>query len=253
MGALRCCEVQNAEEQAMETEIETLTPATDLARNNPVRMPHESPEYRAARTALLAQEIELRRHIERVAAQRRALPPGGVVSGDYRFQGEAGPTDFTGLFGDKQTLAVYNYMFGPQRERPCPMCTNLLGAWEGNAADAAQRISLVVVARSPIERLVAWKRERGWKNLRLYTDLNGAYSRDYFGLLPDGSEVPAFNVFTRRDGKMRHFWGGEMTGSTADPGQDPRGAPDLGPLWMILDSTPEGRGSNWYPKLEYGA
>jgi predicted dithiol-disulfide oxidoreductase (DUF899 family) len=65
--------------------------------------------------------------------------------------------------------------------------------------------------------------------------------------------VPAFNVFTRRDGTIRHFWGGEMSGSTADPGQDPRGAPDPAPLWMVLDSTPEGRGADWYPKLDYGA
>jgi predicted dithiol-disulfide oxidoreductase (DUF899 family) len=235
----------------MDAKIETLTPAADLARDNPVRFPNESAEYRAARTALLAEEIELRRHIERVAEQRRALPPGGEVTGDYRFQTEDGPTDFAGLFGDKQTLAVYSYMFGPERERPCPMCTNLLGAWEGNAADLDQRISLVVVACSPIERLVAWKKERGWRDLRLVTDLNGNYSRDYFGLLPDGSEIPSFNVFTRRDGAIRHFWSGEMTGSTADPGQDPRGAPDPGPMWAILDDTPEGRGGDWYPKLSY--
>jgi len=235
----------------MDAKTETLTPAADLARDNPVRMRNESADYRAARTALLAEEIELRRHVERVAAQRRALPPGGPVTGDYRFQGEAGPTDFAGLFGDKQTLVVYSFMFGPERERPCPMCTNLLGAWEGNAADIGQRVSLVVVARSPIERLTAWKRERGWKNLRLVSDLNGDYSRDYFGLLPDGSEVPAMNVFTRGDGTIRHFWSGEMTGSTADPGQDPRGAPDPAPLWLVLDMTPEGRGEDWYPKLDY--
>jgi predicted dithiol-disulfide oxidoreductase (DUF899 family) len=236
----------------MDAKIETLTPAADLARDNPVRFPNESAEYRAARTALLAEEIELRRHIERVAEQRRALPPGGEVRGDYRFQTEDGATtDLAGLFGDKQTLGVYSYMFGPQRERPCPMCTNLLGAWEGNASDLDQRMSLVVVARSPIEKLIAWKKERGWKNLRLVTDLNDNYSRDYFGLLPDGSEIPAFNVFTRRDGKVRHFWAGEMTGATADPGQDPRGAPDFPPLWTVLDTTPEGRGTDWYPKLDY--
>ena len=200
---------------------QTLTPAADLARDNPVRLPNEGAEYRAARTALLAEEIELRRHIERVAAQRRALPPGGPVTGAYRFEGTDGPADLAGLFRGKATLAVYSYMFGPERGRPCPMCTNLLGAWEGNAADIGQCLSLVVVARSPIERLVAWKRERGWKNLRLYTDLDGAYSRDYFGILPDGSEIPALNVFTRRDGTIRHFWSAEMTGSTADPGQDP--------------------------------
>jgi predicted dithiol-disulfide oxidoreductase (DUF899 family) len=235
----------------MDAKIETLTPAADLARDNPLRFPGESAEYRAARRALLAEEIELRRHIERVAEQRRALPPGGEVKGDYRFQTEEGPTDLAGLFGDKQTLAVYSYMFGPQRERPCPMCTNLLGAWEGNAADLDQRLSLVVVARSPLEKLLAWKKERGWRNLRLVTDLNDNYSRDYFGLLPDGEEVPAFNVFTRRDGTIRHFWAGEMTGPTADPGQDPRGAPDFPPLWTVLDTTPEGRGTDWYPKLDY--
>ncbi len=230
---------------------EALAPADQLARDNPVRFPGESAEYRAARTALLAEEIELRRHLERVAAQRRALPPGGPVVGDYSFLTEEGPRDMAGLFGDHQTLAVYSYMFGPQRERPCPMCTNLLGAWEGNAADIGQRLSLVVVARSPIERLSAWKRERGWKDLRLVTDLNDAYSKAYFGLLPDGSEIPALNVFTRRDGTIRHFWSGEMTGPAADPGQDPRGAPDLAPLWNVLDVTPEGRGRDWYPKLDY--
>jgi predicted dithiol-disulfide oxidoreductase (DUF899 family) len=237
----------------MDAKTPTLTPAADLARDNPVRVPNESAEYRAARSALLAEEIELRRHIERVAELRRALPPGGPVTGDYRFAGEDGPASFADLFGDKPTLVAYSYMFGPQRERPCPMCTNLLDAWEGNAADVGQRVSLVVIARSPIERLVAWKRERGWKHLRLYSDLTGAYSRDYFGVAPDGSDMPSINVFTRRDGTIRHFWSGEMAGATADPGQDPRGAPDPAPLWMVLDTTPEGRGHDWYPKLDYEA
>jgi len=67
----------------------------------------------------------------------------------------------------------------------------------------------------------------------------------------DGGDDAAFNVFTRRDGTIRHFWGGEMGMVTADPGQDPRGAPDLMPIWTILDATPEGRGTDWYPRLEY--
>lgn len=228
-----------------------LTAASKLAQASCVRHPNESTEYRTLRTALLAEEIELRRHIERVAALRRALPPGGKVTGGYRFEGESGTVEFADLFQGKQTLVAYSFMFGPQRQRPCPMCTNLLGAWEGNAADIGQRVSLVVIARSPFERLAAWKRERGWRNLRLYSDLDGSYSRDYHGLLEDGSEVPALNVFTRRDGTARHFWSNEMTGPTADPGQDPRGAPDPAPLWMVLDCTPQGRPAGWYPKLEY--
>jgi predicted dithiol-disulfide oxidoreductase (DUF899 family) len=87
-----------------------LPSAIDLANQNGVRFPNESGEYREARDALLAEEIELRRHIERVAAQRRAPPPGGTVPRNYELTGENGPVTFADLFGDKQTLAVYSYM-----------------------------------------------------------------------------------------------------------------------------------------------
>ena len=226
------------------------TPAIDLAKQNGVRFPNESGQYREARDALLAEEIELRRHIERVAEQRRALPPGGTVPKNYALMGEGGPVNFNELFGDKQTLAVYSYMYGPKREQPCPMCTSLMAAWDGEALDVEQRIALVMVARSPIERLLAVKKQRGWQHLRLYSDMDGDFTRDYVSA--DDVDMPAFNVFTRCDGNIRHFWSGEMGGSTADPGEDARGAPDLMPLWTILDCTPEGRGTDWYPKLEYG-
>ncbi len=226
-----------------------LKPARELAMNNGVRFPNESGEYRRDRIALLAEEIELRRHIERVAEQRRALPPGGAVPRDYRIEGEGGPLAFSELFGDKQTLAVYSYMYGSKRQQPCPMCTSLLSAWDGEGADVEQRIALAVVARSPIERLAAFKKERGWRHLKVYSDAAGDYTRDYVSA--DDADVPAFNVFTRRDGTIRHFWSAEMGPGTADPGQDPRGAPDLMPIWTILDSTPEGRGRDWYPKLKY--
>jgi predicted dithiol-disulfide oxidoreductase (DUF899 family) len=229
----------------------TLVPAAELAKLNLMAFPNESADYRRARNALFVEEIELRRHIERVAEQRRALPPGGEVAGDYRFKGEKGPQDLAGLFGDKQTLVVYSYMFGPQRERPCPMCTSLLNAWDGEARDIGQRVALAVVARSPIERLLAFKKEHGWRDLKLYSDTNGNFSRDYHGIDKNGGDDSAINVFTRRDGTIRHYWSGEMGSETADPGQDPRGAPDLMPIWTILDMTPEGRGTDWYPKLNY--
>jgi predicted dithiol-disulfide oxidoreductase (DUF899 family) len=226
-----------------------LKPATDIANRNPARFPHESPQYRLARNALLAEEIELRRHIERVAAQRRALPPGGEVSGDFRFVGENGPVSFAQLFGDRQTLIVYSYMFGPQRKEPCPMCTSFMGSFEQKVADIEQKVALAFVARSPIERLVAAKKARGWSHLKVYSDGDGDFTRAYVNA--EDGDIPAYNVFTRRDGVIRHFWANEMFAGTADPGQDPRGAPDMDPLWTLLDTTPEGRGANWYPKLRY--
>src|SRR3981189_1376661 len=229
----------------------TLKPPADPPPASGFRFPNESAEYRRAREALLTEEIELRRQIERVAEQRRSLPPGGEVKKNYAFEGENGPASFADLFGDKDSLVVYNYMYGPQRERPCPMCTSLLSAWDGEVPDVQQRVALAVVARSPIERLVAFKRERGWHHLPLFSDTTGQFSRDSHPLTNDGGDDAAFNVFTRRGGVIRHFWAGEMNGASADPGQDPRGAPDLMPLWTILDVTPEGRGKDWYPKLNY--
>jgi len=229
----------------------TLVPATELARRNGVRIPNESPDYRRAREALLAEEIELRRHIERVAEMRRALPPGGPVTKDYRFEGPDGPVSFAELFGDRQTLVVYSYMYGPQRERPCPMCTSMLSAWDGEVPDMLQNVAMAVVARSPMERLTAYKQERGWRYLPLYSDPTGEFSSDYNAVTKDGGDDAALNVFTRRDGTIRHFWAGEMGQVTADPGQDPRGAPDLMPIWTVLDCTPEGRRPDWYPKLSY--
>ena len=225
-----------------------LIPADQLAKKNTVHFLNESNAYRIARNALLAEEIELRRHIERVAEQRRALPVGGEVRKRYAFEGESGPVNFVDLFGDKQTLAIYSYMYGPQRKQPCPMCTSLLSAWDGEVKHIEQRIALVAVARSPIQRLVAFKNERGWRDLKVFSDGSGDYTRDYVSA--EDVDVPGFSIFTRKSGLIRHFWSGEMGAETADPGQDPRGAPDLMSLWTILDSTAEGRGADWYPKLD---
>src|SRR3569623_1700558 len=176
---------------------------------------------------------------------------GGAVKNN-RFVGERGPIDFEGLFGDKQSLVVYTYMYGPQRERPCPMCTSLLSAWDGEANDIMQRAALAVIARSPIERLVAFKKERGWRVLKFYSDPSQDFSRDFHAVGEKGEDWAGLHVFTRRDGTIRHFWSGEMDFSTADPGQAPRGAPDLLPLWTVLDPPPEGREPHWYPQLDYG-
>lgn len=228
-----------------------LIPAVELAAKNKAHFPNESPKYRQARNELLSEEIELRRHIERVAALRRALPPGGEIPEDYVLESSNGAIRLSRLFGDKNTLVVYSMMFGPERERACPMCTAMLTSWEGTARNLRERVALAVTARSPIERLLHFKKERGWQNLHIYSDIKGDYTRAYVSA--DDGDVPGLTVFTRLDGTVRHSWSGEMSSEMADPGQDPRGAPDLDPLWTVLDLTPSGRGAVWYPKLEYAS
>jgi predicted dithiol-disulfide oxidoreductase (DUF899 family) len=226
----------------------TLVPAAELAAKNTTHFPNESLEYRNARNALLAEEIELRRHLWRVAGQRRGLPPGGDVAQDYAFEGNAGPVKLSDLFGNHDTLIVYSMMYGPQRHEGCPMCSSMLDAWDGEAKHIQQRAALAIVARSPIQRLLDYAAERNWAGLSFYSDPTGDYTKDYVG--ERDADWPAYTIFQRTDCTIRHFYSGEGSAEMADPGQDTHGAPDMNPLWVILDTTPEGRGSDWYPALD---
>ncbi|MCT7664118.1 DUF899 family protein [Shinella kummerowiae] len=232
------------------TAMPNLTPAAELATKSKTRFLNESDEYRKARTALLTEEIELRRQIQRVAEQRRALPPGPEAK-DYRFQDKDGnELGLADLFGPHDTLFAYFWMYGPERERACPMCTSFVGSLDIPAPDVEQRVALAIVGRSPVERQLAFARQRGWTHLKFYQTVGDDFARDYRALV-DGDEGAAVLVFKRDAEKVCLFWAAEGGSETADPGFDPHLAPDPTPIWNILDMTPGGRGTNWYPKLEY--
>ena len=117
---------------------------------------------------MLTEEIEHRRHIARVAAQRRRLPLGGVAPG-YKFCDEDGNTvTLAEMFAGHKALITYFWMYGPARERPCPMCTSLLGSFDIPARDLTQRVGLAIIGRSPVARQLAFARERGWRHLKFY-------------------------------------------------------------------------------------
>jgi len=229
-----------------------LKPAANLAKLSKTPFPGETEEYRKAREALLAEEIEFRRHMTRLTEQRMALPPGPVIEKDYRFKDANGAdVGLIDLFGAHDTLVAYFWMFGPQRERPCPMCTNWLGSVNGNAADIKQRVALKIFGRSPVARQLAFAAERGWKDLDFVQTVGDTYANDLGLIDGNGGESPALTVFERDGDKVRLFWASEMSMEMADPGQDPRDAPDIGALWSIMDITPGGRDPKWYPKLSY--
>jgi predicted dithiol-disulfide oxidoreductase (DUF899 family) len=216
------------------------------------RFPGESEAYRSARNELLEEEIALRRHIEAVAAKRRSLPLGGEVPEDYAFDEQGGQVRLSELFADgKDTLIVYSYMYGPQMKQPCVACTSILDALDGEAPHVTQRVNLAVVAKSPIDRILQFTEDRGWRNLRLLSSARNTYNRDYHGELPDGAQMPTLNVFVRRDDKIHHVYCTELLFAPADPGQDERHVDSIWPLWNLFDLTPEGRGETWYPRLSY--
>ena len=85
------------------------------------------------------------------------------------------------LFGKHDTLILYSFMYGPERETPCPGCTHLLDGLDGAARHISQRASLYIVAKSPIARLAAWAHLRGWDHLQFLSTAGNAYDADYFG------------------------------------------------------------------------
>ena len=236
--------------------------------------PGESAEYRAARDRLLEQEIELRRATEAVAETRRRLPPGGTVPEDYVFRGlgpDGAPTDvrLSELFAPgRDSLAIYSMMFPryhgddrpgtpggqtarlPLAEGPCPSCTALLDQLDGAAEHVSQNMNFAVVAKTPLERVVAFAQERGWRRLRVLSSADNTYNRDYLAETPEGDQMPMLNVFHRDRDAIRHFWGSEMLYAPTDPGQDPRHVGELEPLWNFFDLIPEGR-PDWDEQLSY--
>lgn len=229
--------------------VHTLKPASELAEGyEPVA--GESEKYSAARKALLEAEIEERRTMTCVAELRRALPPGPVMPKDWTFKDEHGfDASLTDLFGDHDTLFTYFWMYGPERERPCPMCTSTLAALEGNARSIKQRVAMKILGRSTVGRQFAFAQERNWRDLDFVQTVGDDYAKFFRALNNDGSENPVIAVYKRDGDDVRLFWQAYMPMEAADPGQDPRGGPDLQNLWHVLDMTPEGRGTEWYPKL----
>ncbi|HWI35756.1 MAG TPA: DUF899 family protein [Burkholderiales bacterium] len=216
-----------------------------------MNFPNESASYRSARKELLEAELALRRQVEKVAAMRRKLPDGGELLQDYVFASESGPVKLSQLFPRGDALVAYSFMYAPNMKQACPMCTAFLDGLNGNAQHVAQRTNLVVIAKSPIERIVQYARGRGWNNLRLLSSGGTSYNRDYHGEDDKGAQMPMMNVFVKKDGKVRHFYGSELLYAPEDKGQNARHNDLMWPLWNVLDLTPEGRGSDWYPKLAY--
>ena len=225
-----------------------------------ITYPNESGEYRAARERLLEQEIDLRRRMEQVAAARRALPPGGVVPEDYVFRGAASAVRLSELFAaGRDSLVIYSFMFprdpaddrpGP-RDGPCPSCVALIDQLEGVVEHAEPLINLAVVAKAPVDRVLAFADERGWRRLRLLSSGANSYNRDYHGETAEGFQRPMLNVFHRDGETIRHFWGSELFHAPTDDDQDPRHVGTIEPLWNLLDLTREGRRSDWDEQLSY--
>lgn len=130
-----------------------------MGKSRDQTFPLESKEYREARDELLAEEINLRRHLEGVAALRRKLPLGGRLKEDYVF--EEGNLDLSdqktvkqiklsSIFAQgKNSLIIYSFMYDPEETDPYPLCASILDGLNGVSPHVWDRVNFVVVAKAP--------------------------------------------------------------------------------------------------------
>ncbi|HZS44831.1 MAG TPA: DUF899 family protein [Blastocatellia bacterium] len=203
-----------------------------------LRYPNESREYRDARDSLLNEEQELVAKVKSLAEKRRNLPLGGELKEDYVFQwandSKVGKSvKFSELFGDKNTLLLYSFMFGPGWDRPCLSCTSLVDGFDRTWYSVSQNASFAVIGKAPAEKINAWAKERGWSQIPLVSGFQSSYQADYKCQADsDDMQLPVMHVFKKQDGKIFHFWGTELKGNHVDT---------VWPYWNLMDFTPEGR------------
>jgi predicted dithiol-disulfide oxidoreductase (DUF899 family) len=203
-----------------------------------LKYPNETREYRDARDALLQAEQELVEKTRAVAALRRKLPRGGRLKEDYTFQwandGKVGQSvKFSELFGEKNTLLLYSFMFGPNWDKPCPSCTSLVDGFDRTSYQVTRDAAFVAIAKAPAERINAWARERGWSQIALVSGFQSRFQADYKSQGDDDDmQFPVMHAFMKRDGKIFHFWSTEVLANHVDT---------VWPYWNLMDFTPEGR------------
>lgn len=204
-----------------------------------LRYPNETEEYRQARDALLEEEKSLVEKTKALAAKRRDLPRGGKLKEDYVFSGAnaenlGNDIKFSELFGDKDTLLLYAWMFGESWDKPCPSCTSLVDGFDRAAISVDQYAAFVIVAKASADRINAWAAERGWSNISMVSAEPNSYLTDYNCQSGEGDAGlwPIMHVFTKKDGEIYHFWGTELQGNHVDT---------VWPVWNLMDMTPDGR------------
>jgi len=203
-----------------------------------LRYPNETKAYRAARDALLAEEQALVDKVKAVAAKRRTLPLGGELKEDYVFQwandGKVGQrVKLAELFGDKNTLMLYSFMYGPNWDNPCPSCTSLMDGFDRSAYQVTRNAAFAGIAKAPAEKINAWAKKRGWSQIGLLSGYESPFQADYKCQgESDDMQWPVMLVFTKRGGRIHLFWATELESNHVDT---------VWPYWNLMDFTPEGR------------
>jgi len=204
-------------------------------------------DWLAARKAHLVHEKAVTRELDRLAAERRALP-WVRVDRDYVFEGASGWQSLAELFGGNSQLFIYHFMFGPDWQQGCPSCSFLADHIDGaNLHLKHHDLSVVVSSRAPWAKIAAFKQRMGWDFTWVssygsdfnfdyqvsFTDEDKARNRAYYNFTTGDylfDELPGISVFYKDAGVVYHTYSAYA-----------RGGDILLGAHHFLDMTPKGR------------
>lgn len=218
-----------------------------MAEQEPVPSPKVVAEgdWLTQRKALLEQEKELTRQLDRVNAARRRLPMVKLGKA-YTLEGPNGKATLLDLFEGRRQLIVYHFMFDPAWEKGCPGCTGYVNALGDLSMLGKRDTSFVLISRAPLAKLEAYKQAKGW-NRPWYSSSGSDFNSD-FHVTDDKGEKHGLSVFFRIDRNIFHTY------STYQ-----RGTESLTDSYALLDRTPYGRQEDfedsppgWPQKPTYG-
>jgi predicted dithiol-disulfide oxidoreductase (DUF899 family) len=205
----------------------------------------EHDEWLEARKELLEKEKEFTRLRDQLTEQRHALP-WEAVEKEYVFDGPNGKETLAELFDGRSQLLVYHFMFGPDWEVGCPICS----FWADNFEPAVQHlkhrdVTMIAISRAPFEKIAAYKERMGW-TFKWVSSFENDFNFDYAVSFnreepevvhnyrpitpPDNEEHAGVSVFYKDNGRVFHTY------STYSRGLDL-----LNTTYNYLDHVPKGR------------
>jgi predicted dithiol-disulfide oxidoreductase (DUF899 family) len=120
-------------------------------------------DWAAALEDLRAREKEHTRLGDELARRRRQLP-WVRVDKEYTLQTASGPRTLAQLFGGRSQLVVYHFMFGPSYRAGCPVNSSIADNFDGLLPHLAARdVTMICVSGAPIEKLLAYRQQMGWR------------------------------------------------------------------------------------------
>jgi len=211
-------------------------------------------DWNEARKLLLVKEKELARQRDELTKLRQQLP-WHKIEKEYEFEAREGKLKLTDLFGPHSQLLVYHFMFGPDWEEGCPICSMAADHYDPLVVHLQARdVSLVTISRAPFSKLDAYQKRMDWSFPWLSSqesDFNHDFgvhftSEEIEASLPNynyGSgtasmtELPGISSFHKNDaGEVFHTYSAYA-----------RGLENILGIYNFLDMVPKGRGEQSLP------